>query len=71
MAGFFFELVAQVRGAAVIESPGDFAERQFAVGKPFFDFFNFLADDVSFDGLSGCGGEQMAQVRIFVAALFG
>ena len=49
-AGDLLELAAQVCNGGIVELKGNFTEREFVVNEEFLYLFNFLGDEIFFDG---------------------
>ena len=62
--GDLLELCTEVRHAGISEPEGDLAEREFVVDEQFLDAFDFLGDEVLFDGAPFGFGEEGADLPV-------
>ena len=68
--GDFFELVAQMRNAAVVHFPGNFRDIQFTVSNQFLNSLDFMCDDELPDGAALHFRKQVGEVGVVVLEFF-
>lgn len=65
-ACYFFELIAQVCDAGIMEAIGYFAQRELVVHQQFLDFFYPMRDIKFFNGSAFYFRKQIGQVAVIV-----